>query len=380
MTFATRHLRLAFGVLVLALALPAFTGCGGGGEDPKKLLRETFSGEHDVKSGKLNLSLDVNAKGVPNLQQPVSVKVSGPFASQGEKKLPRFDFSLTFSGGGQNLSAGAVSTGDKGFVKFQNQAYAVPDDLFTQFKQGFEQAQSQGGKQDQGNLKKLGLDPLNWLKNPKTEGDEDVGGASTKHIRSDIDVPRFLDDVNKVLSNVGSQDPGASQVPSSISPQQKQRLVSAIKKAQLDVYTGEDDHALRRLTVALSVQSGQGSGEVSFNVEIGDLNEEQDIKAPPNPRDFEELQKQLGALGSLGGGAGSAPGGAAPPGGTGAPGATTPGATTPGATAPKGGAAPPASGSKAPGGNDQRVEKYTECLSQAGDDARKAQKCADLLR
>ena len=38
------------------------------------------------------------------------------FESQGKAKLPKFDLALSLSSGGQRFTAGAVSTGEKGFL------------------------------------------------------------------------------------------------------------------------------------------------------------------------------------------------------------------------------------------------------------------------
>src|SRR3954451_251574 len=151
-------------LLALITALAAvLAACGGGGssDDPNKLLKETFSGAHKVTSGKLNVSADIAAQGVQGLSQPVKIALTGPFQSQGSGNLPKFDLNLTFSGGGQRFSGRAVSTGDKGYLEFQNQAYEVPDQIFTQFKTGFQQAQQQNkNKKGDNALSKLGLNPL----------------------------------------------------------------------------------------------------------------------------------------------------------------------------------------------------------------------------
>src|SRR5215208_1091428 len=353
---ASRVSRLIRPPVVLGLigALAAvLAACGGSSDDPNKLLKETFSGNHKVTSGRLNVAIDISAKGVQNLSQPVKIALTGPFQSQGENQLPKFDLNLSFSGGGQAFSAGAVSTGDAGYLKFQGQAYRVPPNVFDQFKRGFEQAQQKRQGQTNDNaLKRLGLDPLKWVKDAKVEDDEDISGTSTKHISASIDVPKFTDDLNVLLKNaqsLGGNNTG--RLPSNLTQQQRQHIINAVKTAKFQVWTGADDKTLRKLQVDLGISgSGGRSGNLTFTVEIDDLNQGQTINAPANAKSFSDLTNQLGQLG-LGG----ALGGAGSSGSSG-------------------------SGSSGSAASNAKLQKYSECLQQAGGDAAKAQKCADLLK
>jgi hypothetical protein len=348
--------------LVVALTLAA---CGGGGEDATKVLNQTFSGGKKVRSGKLNLALTFSGQGVPQLKGPVSVKLNGPFQSSGTGTLPQFDFSLALGGGGQSFAAGAISTGDNGFLKFQGQTYAVPPNVFASFKQGYEQAQKQAqqkGKQNT-SLSSLGIDPRDWLKDPKTEDDVDVEGTKTTHVSAGVDVGKLLNDVNKVLQRAGGQLAQNRQLPTSITPQQRKTIEDAIKDAKFDVYSGKDDHILRRMTVKLKFEvpeksraqaNGLKGGDLNFDLTLASLNQPQTIAAPTGARPFSELTAKLrSSLGGLGGGGASTGGG------------STGGGST-GGTAPS-------------GAGNANAQRYLQCLQQAGGDVSKAQKCAALL-
>jgi hypothetical protein len=358
----TRHARFVAVALVALLSLFGLAACGGGGEDPDKVLKDTFSGAKKVASGKLDLTLTLKAEGAPNLRGPVTVKLTGPFQSQGDKKLPKFDFDLALSASGQTFRAGAVSTGSSGFLKFQGQAYSVPERIFAQFKQGYErsQAQREGTKENQ-SFASLGVNPENWLKDPENEGEEDVGGVKTTHIASGVDLPKLLDDVNRILSRArGQLGAQGQQLPDQLTPQQRKAVQDAIEDVSFDVYTGKDDKTLRRMTIKVKFEipeaqrqraQGLSGGELTFDLVIDDLNKAQTVNPPASPRPFDELaQAARGALGGLGGlGGGGASGG-----GT---------ATTP----------------PAAGGGDEKAQRYLQCLNEAGGDVAKAQKCADLL-
>src|SRR4051812_1240770 len=177
--FMTRRLLM---LLVCALLL---AGCGSSDDESASgLLSDTFAGSKAVKSGRLNLVLDADLQGVETLTGPVRFKVSGPFQSAGEGQMPKFDFTLGITSNGQTFTAGGTSLGDKGFVRFQNQAYAVSDKLFQQFKNGYIQAQkkSKQGKSSTPTLGALGINPRAWLTGPKKVGETDVAGTKTIHI------------------------------------------------------------------------------------------------------------------------------------------------------------------------------------------------------
>jgi hypothetical protein len=365
----SRLIRPAVLVALVGVLAAVLVACGGSSDDPNKLLKETFSGNHKVTSGKLNVSVNVSAQNVPNLSQPVKIALTGPFQSQGKGNLPKFDLNLTFAGGGQSFSAGAVSTGDKGYLRFQGQAYEVPAQTFTQFKQGFVQAQNRNQGQNQSAFKKLGLNPLDWLTNPKVQGDEDVGGTSTKHISADVDVPKFVADLNTLLSNAKSLGAAnASRLPTNLTAQQQQQIQQAVKSAKVQVWTGADDKVLRKLQVDLGINgSGGRSGNLTFTLEIDDLNQGQTINAPANAKPFTALSQQLQQLG-VGGALGGAGAGAGATGGTGGTSSTP---------------SVPSTGSSSSGSSSAaqaKLQKYAQCLQAANGDAAKAQKCAQLLK
>jgi hypothetical protein len=125
------------------------------------------------------------------------------------------------------------------------------------------------------------------------------------------------------------------------------------------VWTGSDDKTLRKLQVDLGIQgTGGRSGDLTFILEIDDLNQGQTINPPANAKPLSALTQQLNGLG-LGGALGGAGAG-----GT--------------ATAPSGSERlVRLRGSSAA---SAKLQRYTQCLQSAGGDAAKAQKCADLLK
>ena len=354
-----RSLQAILLALLAALAL-AVSACGGDEKaasedtDVDTLLTETFKGNKDVKSGKLGLKLDINAKGA-EVEGPIKLSLGGPFQSEGDNKIPKFDIDFAFEGAGQSIEAGLTSTGTKGFVNFRGTEYVVSDQVFQQFKTGYEQAQKQGGSKEDQSLSSLGLDPRAWLTNPKNEGETEVGDDEVIKITGGVDVNKLLDDVNKALQKtreLGVQ--GTDQLPSQLTAAQKKQVTDAVKDPRVEIYTGKEDKILRRMVVALSIvdtQNEAGSADIKFDLSLTDINEKQKISEPSGAKPFDQLLSQLGGLGL--GGLGGA-------GGTGSSGSGS-------------------SGGNSGSSNNANLEKYSQCISDAGNDVTKARKCADLL-
>ena len=241
--------RLLIAMLSCALVV-LVAGCGGGDDSVDSLLKQTFAPEKSVKSGRLNVQLDADVQGIQGLNGPVRVRLSGPFQSAGKGEMPSFDFTLGLSAGGQSFNAGGVSTGDKGYVRFQNQAYAVSDALFKTFKDRY-LAAAKPSSQKKGStptLGSLGIDPRRWLTDAKKAGEENIAGTDTIHLTAGIDVGRLLDDVNRVLARASTAT-GAKQVPQKLTDADRKKITDAVDSATVDVFTGKDDKLLRRLDV-----------------------------------------------------------------------------------------------------------------------------------
>ena len=266
--------------LVMLLSLALLVGaCGGSGSgeevsastDVNELLKQTFTGSKQVKSGNLELTMKLESTGGESqVDGPVAIRLAGPFQAQGGGKLPKFKLEASFEGAGQSIKAGATSTGEKGYLSFQGTDYVVEDQVFKQFKAGFEQAQKQGSG-DQQSFASLGMDPRKWLTDPKNAGEAEVGDDDTIKITGGIDVAKLLDDVNNALakaSALGLQ--GSGQVPEKLTDQQKRQVTEAVSDPRVEIYTGKEDTILRRMVVDFGVddKASGTSGAVAFDVSI----------------------------------------------------------------------------------------------------------------
>src|SRR4051812_19933270 len=98
-------------VLLLLLALVALgasaRGSGdssGSGAEATALLKDTFGADHPIRSGRIDANLEVDLKGFAQLADPLSLHLTGPFASNGGKNLPDFALQLDLQSGSRPIS------------------------------------------------------------------------------------------------------------------------------------------------------------------------------------------------------------------------------------------------------------------------------------
>jgi len=350
------RLRPLLFLLTAALASLAVAACGGGDDetatassDANQLLRDTLT-KGSPESGRLHLALRMDSGGAGAVAGPVSATLDGPFQSTEAGRLPKFKMDAALNVARRNIKAGATSTGDQGFLSFQGQEYAVSDQVFKQFKAAYEQAQKQAKANGaKGSLATLGIDPGKWLKNPRNEGEAKVGDTDTIKVTGDVDVNLMLDDLAKATSQaraLGLQ--GFQNLPSQLTPEQRKEAAKEIKNLSTEFFIGKNDSLLRRMHVIVGTQNPQtkNTANIDFDLSFTDVNQDQDIKAPSNTKPFQDLLVQLQQLARQTSGGSSASGGA--------------------------------TGTVAP--SREALQKYTDCVRQAGTDTSKAQKCAEVLK
>ena len=329
------RIRARVAIIALVAVLPAaLAACGGGGggggsEDPNQVLDQTFNNPTKITSGNLGISLNGTAEGTQS--GSLTATIDGPFQGDASKPttFPQLDLTakVSASGAGQSLSfdGGLIATKDNAYVEYQGQAYEVGSSVFQQFKTAYEQSarKAKSGQSNQSAssiFQQFGIDPKTWLTNVSNEGDESVDGQDTIHIHGDANIDQIVSDLQKIAQ----QTPGGTA--QALTPAQLDQVKSAIKDASVDVYSGTDDHLLRKLSLSLSIappaSSGVSSVKVDFSVTISDVNQAQTITAPSGAKPISGLLSQLGVgglgpLGSLGGGAGGSSSGSGVGGGGG---------------------------------------------------------------
>jgi hypothetical protein len=317
-------LRTAVALLALVGCVGLLVACGGSSGSPEALLSDTFSGHTAIESGKVDLSLDISAAGSNGATKPLAVKLSGPFQDAGAGKLPHFSLKLDLDAGGHTLGAGATSTGSALYVELAGTWFSTPQSTYKAIEQGYAQAtRSSPPAKAHSTFASLGIEPGKWLSNPTNAGETTIADDRTIHLTANVNIPAFLADVSKLSQatslGLGSGLTGTPTRPSggALSSAVIDELTKSIKSAHVDVYTGKDDHLLRRLEVAATIAGtpqteavlgGLKSADVKVKLEFSDLNQQQSISAPANPESPSQLLPALQQLVGVLQGAGSSSG------------------------------------------------------------------------
>jgi hypothetical protein len=290
--------------LVSLCAVLLVAGCGGTDNDPAavSLVKNAFS--KPIGSANVTVDFGANLEGSQQLKGPISVKLSGPYKSNGRGRLPSFDWNIAFTGGGLNFDGRLTSTGDNVFVGFQGQSYEIGKDVIARYNQALAQQAAQSPKPR--SLREFGIDPSSWVKGAKDEGDATVAGVATKHVSASIDFDKLLNDLNSLIRRAGSSVAGATP-PAQLNAQQRKQFTDAIKSSSLDIYVGKADGKVRRVALSLELNvkkappGGVKGGTLNLSVQFANVGQPVNISAPASAKPLSQLLGQLGAGGLQGG-------------------------------------------------------------------------------
>jgi hypothetical protein len=300
--------RLAF--LLLLLAAWGIAACGGGGgdrESPEDVLDRAFS--TPIHSADLKLEAKVELDGL--LADPITLDAEGPFRTN-KDKLPSADIELRVgSGGGQTISSGVLTTGDRVFVKFQDVYFEQPPWQVRRTNAAI----ARRGKQPGQSLSELGLDPRSWIAEAEDKGDTRAAGADTSHVSGTLDVEALMRNLNDFVGNSAAALGGKKKSTPRLSSADIRELASAVHDPSFDVYVAKTDSTVRRVSARIEFNvpeedrenlGGLKGGTITFSVELRNVNGNQEIEAPSHSRPLSKLTQSLGgALGALGAGSGT---------------------------------------------------------------------------
>jgi hypothetical protein len=327
----------------------------------QSLLDKAFSSS--IKSANLSVDATIQVKGSPGLQKPLRITATGPFRTN-DGKIPSADVELKIGndGGGQTITTGFLSTGDRAFVKFQDIYYEQPRAQVAKANRSIAQSRSK-----RGSLRGLGLDPRTWLAEAKDVGEDDIAGVKTRHIAGKLDVESVMRNLNDFVRKSGKtlgQTTGQTP-PQPLSTKDIQMVADVVHDPTFNVYVGEDDDIIRRLSGKLEFDipeasraslGGIQSGSIEFKVEFAKVNGDQQIEAPAHARSLSALTRSLGGSSAL------------------------PGIATGGGSGTSSGTGTPSVPDNASPGS-QQFKDYADCLDKARpEDTAALQRCADLLQ
>lgn len=291
-------------IAALATAFAACGGSSGSSEDPQKVIDNASL--EGVKSANLDLSLGIKAEGEEG--GDVNVTLSGPFQSGSAGNLPQFALDAKASGTAKgediDFEGGLTLLSDRAFVNYKGTEYEVDPTTFGFVKSGFEQAEQEGGSE--GNSADVtacqeaatGLKVGDFVDNLTNEGSADVDGTSTTKVSGDLNAGAAIDALIKLTENpaCSAQLEAAGPLPIGELEKAKGELTTAVKKAHVDVYVGDDD-IIRKVAGEMTIEpkgSKSEKVEVEFDLSLGGVNEEQKISAPSGAKPLQGLFLKLG--------------------------------------------------------------------------------------
>jgi hypothetical protein len=303
-TILRRVRRLLLPMLFVVVALAS---CGGGedGQGSEDLLDRAFSRE--LHSADLKLEAQIQLEGSPVLGRPLRIQAAGPFRTN-DGKLPSMDLEIKIGadGGGQTITTGYLSTGDRAFLKFQDVYYEQPASAVRRANRAIARHQGRGKS-----LRGLGLNPRSWLSGAKDEGEEEVAGVETRHLSGTLDLEAMILDINRFVRRSGGAIRGATgrRPPEPINRDDIREIGEVVTDPSFDVYVGKDDDIVRRVSGRIEFEvpeesrdgwDGIEAGEIQFSVELTDVNGDQEIEPPARPRPLSALTRSLGRGGLFG--------------------------------------------------------------------------------
>jgi hypothetical protein len=368
-------------IAALAVLTALLSACGGGGggssEDPQKVIEQaTFEG---VESGTVDLTMNVKAEGENSGN--MKIDLSGPFQSTGKESLPELAMEVKANGeaSGENVNfeGGLTVLGDRAYVSFEGKNYEVDPTTFGYVKSSIEKGEQEGEKEGAGGQRTAcqkaatSMNLEEFVDNLENEGGEEVDGVKTTKLSGDLNPKGAVDAIIQLMETpaCSSQLEAAGPLPLDELKAMEGEITGAIKKAHADIYVGEDDHIVRKVAAAMTVEPKGTSEkvEIEFDFTLGEVNEQQTIKAPANAEPLEKLFGQLGInplelLGMMEGG------------GTEDIGGLLEGVT--GGEVSSGGGAESAENIELPSAGQSK--EFTECLAEAKS-ASDVQECATLM-
>jgi hypothetical protein len=277
-------------VALLAAVALALAGCGGddggGGSaaDAEDLLKRGFA--TDVDSGNASFAGELEVRGVPGFEEPLRLELDGSFrAAPSPTEMPDLDMDFEASGGGQTFTGHLTFTAENGWVEFRGETYEVGEELWRRWIELVRES-NRNKPQTFGDV---GVEPLDWVDDAETAGEEEVGGSPTTKVTGKIDTETMLRDFNRISTE---------RLPEST----LREFSDAMGDVAFEAWIGKDD-IWRRVKTENQFEvpederdsfGGMEGGRLSFDVELAEPNEPVEIEGPAEARPIDELLRELG--------------------------------------------------------------------------------------
>jgi hypothetical protein len=223
----------ALAAVVLGVAVLA-AGCGGGGPKADDVLKQTAASLGTIRSGTLGLKLLVTPQGKG---EPFGFELHGPFTlAQGA--LPKTRMAYTQIANGQRETATLVSNGTDAYVEVGGKQLPLSPSQADGLRSSLTRIQGAGG------TARLAIG--NWVKDAKRSDGGEVGGAATDKVTAKVDLAEAASSL-LALARASGQQVGT------LSQSDSQRLADAVRSSSFVLYSGKQDHLLRKLQLTVDI-------------------------------------------------------------------------------------------------------------------------------
>jgi hypothetical protein len=215
---------------------------------PADTLRAAFD-FGQLKSGRFSAALVLG-----DGRETGKIDLTGAFDPGTGKGVPDFKVNGHVSSGKEQVKGAFVSVGDKAYFVSGDTGWRVPAPLWSPVADG---------------KLSLPLHPATWMRDAKSEGTESIAGVETEHVSARVDSQAVVND----LAQAARQNGGELS--------NRAALARQLKRSEVDLWVGSDDHILRRLSMNVAFA---GRGRLELDVRLTDVNKPQQIEAPAHVR------------------------------------------------------------------------------------------------
>ncbi len=297
------------GPLVVLASTFALTSCGGSEEDLKagadrpaydaeKLTKKASGPNAAARSGRVDGSVQIMLKGLPEFSQPFSSSVSGPFQYRKGAALPDYELEMGVRDYGVELS----SVRGRSYVSLGEAGYAMPPAVRRQLVR----SSARGKNGLTRTLEQFGIAPWRWETEKRATTTETIDGVRAVRINTSFNAGRILKDANTlmgVLSSLGIMR--AVGLPPQITRHARKLVVKSVTSKVGASWIALSDNVIRqagftmRFTVAKGDRAGLGGitgGTVVGKLTVTDVGEPQQIKPPETVSPYSDFALALDAL------------------------------------------------------------------------------------
>lgn len=313
----TTQVRLRGAVLMALIGTAMLGACGGDsssdsgtGAGPaerraaaQKLIDRAIAPNPKAGSARIDGTIDVEIKGVPQFAGTTEVTVGGVYDLPDGAQVPDFDVDVGLVLNDHALGGSLVLADRTAFIKLGNTGYKLPAAISQKIAEPAPAA-------DNGLTKTAAMfyiNPQTWQENAELVGETSIAGESTQHIRADISPDRFYADIARLTRLLTMlRVAQAVGLPTELGPKVRAALVRSTTVARGEVWIGTEDRVLRkahlegRLVVAQrdrEVLGGVTGATLDAVIDVSEVGEPHEVSAPTQLASYSSLRLSLDALG-----------------------------------------------------------------------------------